>query len=394
MDFEQITPDQLGASGISATTRDASSAVQRRNEPLVVFVKIGSKLVLAVLWLLVELLGRPFVFLINLFLNNWAPNYQYHFQLKGLSEVGGDVATDGVSPPGMAVETTLYHSRYGTRKNETVDTMFPHDRALADANPAIVYVHGGGWIAANSACLLHSVAPIARAGYDLYSIDYPLAPEVRFPGPLVSTIRAISWIKTHEGKHEILLLGDSAGGNLVSTAAALIMNREIFEVFAREAKEPALLTMEFPKIIAVSSIYGIMDQREWRASNLDTISWLENKISQFCISFAFRMYRCTNGTFGNKFTLMDILDHVTHLPPIQLQCGSKDVLVLSNRKMHKELLEREHHVEHKEYPSRHCFFGFPPKWLSNEDWHNGSKQVLTEMLRFFAEHVHAHKKNQ
>jgi len=328
--------------------------------------------------------GRLFVSGIRRFLNWWVPPHQQNYHLKGTSRVGGPFATDGVTPPARGVSVKLFAHRYGLHPSETLDTLLCDDRNLAQRKPPVLYAHGGAWIAASSACLLHSVAPVARAGFDVFSMDYPLAPAARFPEPVVSVLRALAWMAAR-GRGEVLLMGDSAGGNLVSLAAALVANRPLLEEFAREAGVAEEVgAWRFPKIVAVSSIYGVMDQVSW-SRDLDTISQTENQVMHFLTDFALRLYRCPDGRFQNKLTIVDVLDDVAELPPFQLICGNKDVLVWTNRQLRLELEKRNFRVEYFEYDERHCFFGFPPAWLS-EEGQAESKAALGELLRFFQTH--------
>ncbi|GBG34597.1 Neutral cholesterol ester hydrolase 1 [Hondaea fermentalgiana] len=397
--MEQVTPAQLAQTAAMAESRGAArlKAKQLQLQPgasrsttragVAETVKRGVEATsqtahwaaLEALWAVGSLLGGLVVSAINLVLGYWAQHYQLHSQLRGKSTVGGVYATDGVTPPGKGVEASLFAAQYGPAPEETLDTLLCEDRERAAQNPAVLYAHGGGWIAANSACLMHSVTPLARAGYDVYSIDYPLAPRHRFPAPLVSTLRALAWMRMHEHHDEVLLMGDSAGGNLVTVAAAIVKNRNLLEELAQESGALELLRLDFPEIVGVSSIYGIMDQDHWM-QDLDTISWIENKVTQFCVAFAFRMYRSSEGRFQNRFTLLDMLDHVDELPPFQLLCGDRDILVNSNRRAFKELTRRKFPVEIEEHiGARHCYFGFPPAWSSDES----AKQCLQTMLRFF-----------
>lgn len=57
----------------------------------------------------------------------------------------------------------------------------------------ILYIHGGGFVAANAAVLMQSVTPLVREGFTVYCIDYPLAPDNRFPIPVISVLRAMFW---------------------------------------------------------------------------------------------------------------------------------------------------------------------------------------------------------
>eukprot|EP00187_Rhodella_violacea_P010813 CAMPEP_0174913474 /NCGR_PEP_ID=MMETSP0167-20121228/80341_1 /TAXON_ID=38298 /ORGANISM="Rhodella maculata, Strain CCMP736" /LENGTH=394 /DNA_ID=CAMNT_0016158199 /DNA_START=101 /DNA_END=1286 /DNA_ORIENTATION=+ len=355
--------------------------------------------------------GRLFVSGIRRFLNWWVPPHQQNYHLKGTSRVGGPFATDGVTPPARGVSVKLFAHRYGLHPSETLDTLLCDDRNLAQRKPPVLYAHGGAWIAASSACLLHSVAPVARAGFDVFSMDYPLAPAARFPEPVVSVLRALAWMAAR-GRGEVLLMGDSAGGNLVSLAAALVANRPLLEEFAdgrlggRESgvagggvggESAAVGGVRAGgggggggRRVAVSENrggvehFGVMDQVSW-SRDLDTISQTENQVMHFLTDFALRLYRCPDGRFQNKLTIVDVLDDVAELPPFQLICGNKDVLVWTNRQLRLELEKRNFRVEYFEYDERHCFFGFPPAWLS-EEGQAESKAALGELLRFFQTH--------
>ena len=70
---------------------------------------------------------------------------------------------------------------------------------------AVLYAHGGGFVAVKSAHLRHSITPLVRCGFDVYSIDYPLAPEDPFPAALVSTVRALAMLHREYGVREVVL---------------------------------------------------------------------------------------------------------------------------------------------------------------------------------------------
>jgi monoterpene epsilon-lactone hydrolase len=93
----------------------------------------------------------------------------------------------------------------------------------SDPGPAagsIVYLHGGGY-ALGSAWLHREFASrIGRAaGMPVLSLDYSLAPESRFPAPVLDVLRAYVALIDSEGEYrlspgEIVLVGESAGAGL------------------------------------------------------------------------------------------------------------------------------------------------------------------------------------
>jgi acetyl esterase len=88
--------------------------------------------------------------------------------------------------------------------------------------PALIFYHGGGWVI----CDLDSHDVVCRqmadqAGFMVFSIDYRLAPEHKFPAAAVDCIAATRWVvdnaaKFSIDKNRIFVGGDSAGGNLTA----------------------------------------------------------------------------------------------------------------------------------------------------------------------------------
>jgi acetyl esterase len=63
--------------------------------------------------------------------------------------------------------------------------------------PALVYLHGGGWVYFSLDThdrLMREYA--ARAGRAVVGIDYARAPEARFPVALEQTVAALRWLRT------------------------------------------------------------------------------------------------------------------------------------------------------------------------------------------------------
>jgi acetyl esterase/lipase len=80
-----------------------------------------------------------------------------------------------------------------------------------------MYIHGGGYVA----CSARTHRPITtalarRTGLPVFSVDYRLAPEHRYPAALDDVVAAYRWLlRTSTPAPAIALAGDSAGGGLV-----------------------------------------------------------------------------------------------------------------------------------------------------------------------------------
>jgi acetyl esterase len=103
-----------------------------------------------------------------------------------------------------------------------------HQPAQTLPLPALLYLHGGGWVYFSNSThdrLMREYA--ARSGRVVVGLDYAQAPESRYPVALQQCMDAIHWIRHSGAEHgicttQIAIAGDSAGANLaLATALAL-----------------------------------------------------------------------------------------------------------------------------------------------------------------------------
>lgn len=96
--------------------------------------------------------------------------------------------------------------------------------------PALVYFHGGGWVAGDLEMVDPSCTILAnRASAVVVSVDYRLAPEHKFPVPVMDCYAAAQWVSANAAEFDVDpqrvgIGGDSAGGNLA--AAVSVMARD------------------------------------------------------------------------------------------------------------------------------------------------------------------------
>jgi len=91
--------------------------------------------------------------------------------------------------------------------------------------PALVYLHGGGWVVCDLDT--HDVvcsAMARRAGAVVVAVDYRLAPEHKFPAAVIDSYAATAWVSSNAEKlgidpKRLSVGGDSAGGNLAAVVA-------------------------------------------------------------------------------------------------------------------------------------------------------------------------------
>jgi acetyl esterase/lipase len=113
--------------------------------------------------------------------------------------------------------------------------------ANADESKAILYIHGGGFVAGvpgNHRPLTWRLAD--KVGVPVYAVDYRLAPEHPFPAGLNDCVAAYrGMLDKGIAAKNIVIAGDSAGGNLTLTTALKLKSLGIALPAALVALSPA-----------------------------------------------------------------------------------------------------------------------------------------------------------
>ena len=93
----------------------------------------------------------------------------------------------------------------------------------------ILYLHGGGMIMGSPLTCRRLTSAIAKAtNIKILSIEYRLAPEHQFPAQLDDCFNAYKWVLSNGFKNKnIIIAGDSAGGNLTLTTLLKIRDMGI-----------------------------------------------------------------------------------------------------------------------------------------------------------------------
>jgi acetyl esterase len=94
--------------------------------------------------------------------------------------------------------------------------------------PALVYLHGGGWVVGDldtHDVLCRELA--AQSGCVVVSVDYRLGPEAPFPAAIDDAVAALRWVREQAGAlgldpARLAIGGDSAGGNLAAAACLVL----------------------------------------------------------------------------------------------------------------------------------------------------------------------------
>ena len=286
------------------------------------------------------------------------------------------LASDGMKcSHGVCVERNV---SYGSLRGEQMDVLSPTaEYSVGDNAIPVLYVHGGGFVCVHRGVMNHSVTPLVRAGFTVYSIDYPLSPEHKYPVPVISILRALHFLKTECGIEKVKIVADSAGGTLAVKAVAVIHNP--LAAWHPLLKE-ALKEMEFPQIDQVALLYTIFDIDSWKFSDsLSLYGIFQNAILSYCM----HQFRSVE---SDKVTIIENVEKVASFPPTFLLCGHSDPLQGSHSVFANHLESIRVPVHSLVMNGFHGFHGLPApfsfglwrstvfpanieliKWLTNND---------------------------
>jgi acetyl esterase len=98
--------------------------------------------------------------------------------------------------------------------------------ASGEPTPAVIIVHGGGWVQGDRRVDVRPLfQPLSDAGFAWFSISYRLVTDISQFGVAIEDVEsAVRYVKTHAAEYNIdpdrmALLGESAGGQLAAMAA-------------------------------------------------------------------------------------------------------------------------------------------------------------------------------
>ena len=85
--------------------------------------------------------------------------------------------------------------------------------------PALLYIHGGGWVEGEKETRLLGLLPYVSRGWVVVNIDYRLAHDAKAPAAVEDCLKALEWVYANANNYQIdtdriVISGESAGGHL------------------------------------------------------------------------------------------------------------------------------------------------------------------------------------
>jgi epsilon-lactone hydrolase len=185
-----------------------------------------------------------------------------------------------------------------------------------DPQAIILYIHGGGFVACSPATHRPIAAGLARlTRFRVFSLDYRLAPEHRFPAALDDVVAAYRHLREASPEAQIAVAGDSAGGGLTLSLMLRLKNEGI----------------ELPSCAVCFSAWTDL------TGTGESVKANESKDRMF--------YASTISSFADAYISRDERENIyaspvfgdfAAMPPILFQVGSTEVLVDDSRRIHEK----------------------------------------------------------
>lgn len=182
-------------------------------------------------------------------------------------------------PEKLARVTVFRDLDYGSvHKNGELDIIVPTE--THGLVPVIFWIHGGAYIAGDKDGAEVYLVELADKGYAGVNINYQLAPEAKYPVPLVQIGEAYAYIAARAGMYgldmsRVYFAGDSAGAQM----AAQFTNLQVNPEYAHLAGIPAIMTE--PQTIRGALLFcGPYDIRQFASSDDQNIARVYNFIAE------------------------------------------------------------------------------------------------------------------
>ena len=136
--------------------------------------------------------------------------------------------------------------------------------------PVIIDIHGGGWMYGDKELNKIYCMNLAQRGFLVFNISYRLVPSVTVNEQLQDIAYALRWISENMKDYpcdaeNIMLTGDSAGGQLAAYSAMLSISEEMRNIF--DTVDPKIsfdvLTLTSPVAYMDTSPLGIYTTMMW-----------------------------------------------------------------------------------------------------------------------------------
>ncbi|CAN5419098.1 alpha/beta hydrolase [soil metagenome] len=241
------------------------------------------------------------------------------------------------APEGLEISRVTIKASHG---EPDVPALLYCPTGAAPRRPALLYLHGGGYVSGSAERDDPAVRDLALAtGAVILSVDYRLAPETPFPGPLYDAYDALAWLH-HQAetlgvdRNRIAVRGNSAGGGLAAGLALLARDRGEYPI--------AFLVLVYPMLDDRTQPHPVNGRYVWTPAS-NAFGW-----NAYLGSMA------RDAEIGHAVPAR--ADDLSGLPPTWIGCGGLDLFLDENLAFAQRLVQAGVATELHVYPG--AYHGF------------------------------------
>jgi acetyl esterase len=240
--------------------------------------------------------------------------------------------------------------------------------------PVVLYIHGGAFRALSKDSHWLFGLGFARRGYLVFSINYRLAPEHRYPAAFEDAAAAYAWVVREAAAwggdpSRIIVAGESAGGNLATALAVATAYRR---------PEPAASALFDAGVqpraaIPICPLLQVSNpERFWQRKRLPF--YVRDLIATTALDYLPHDPR-EPGALADPLLILEQERPARPLPPFFAAVGTRDPLLDDTRRLEKALAAHGTACTVRYYPGEvHAFHAFI--------WRSNARACWREMLAF------------
>ncbi len=228
-------------------------------------------------------------------------------------EQASEAALEKYIPAGIQTQRDLH---YGSGSDERFDI-----NVAADATAprrAIVWIHGGAWIAGNKVGIANYLKVLAGNGFTTVAVEYSTGYGATYPKPVEQVNAALGYLVRNAAELKIdpaaiILAGDSAGAQIAAQVALLVTDPAYARAMAIQPQLPP------ERLAAVLLLSGTYDMRTVNLTGdydwfVRTVLWAYSGVRNFAEDKRFALASVT-AYVGQSF------------PPSFISSGNGDPLM-------------------------------------------------------------------
>ncbi|MGE8001290.1 alpha/beta hydrolase fold domain-containing protein [Lysinibacillus sp. NPDC093190] len=202
-----------------------------------------------------------------------------------------------------------------TDGNELKLDVWPAKKKSEDVlTPIIVQVHGGGWVGGDKGQIQDWNQWMNDQGYTVFDVQYRMPPEAGWKDEVGDVKSALGWIVQNADTYKIdpnriILMGESAGGNLAMLAAYSMGDKHL---------PPSTDVPDVP-IKAVINMYGPSDMTEFYKNN-PSKSYVQDVMNKYIGG--------SPSDYPERYKMLSPISYIQgNMPPTIMFLGTGDRIV-------------------------------------------------------------------